>query len=1054
MTTIFGISNIKDVAILNYKGGVAFVNAKDFLDAISDGGERTIDEGNNPDISCGGWETRPQRAHGISAYGQDNYLTKKTYFGTAYSYKDGASHDDDNKYNGCSRFWNLYSDDKLTAEKKNLYDIYKFKKFSSNNRDKHNWLASDRDGRYSYSHARKFQEYWRLYYRTWDDFLSRCSGNYSEGECFNGLIEYVPKCSNKDDRFGTNCSNVCNAGFTNSTIVDNCNTGLINYSSYCSSKDNRYSNNCNFTCDPKWSNDTLRSNCNTGIVNYSDNCRSGVNRYSDNCKYTCDPKWTDSTLRENCNFGVSQDCNDYDHYKDSNNFTTCEASLANTNYAYPYTKLKDYCINEDNLHNDSICTNYQKNNDIYNRLKNDMNDICDLSKNPNNYSRCKTIIKRIDSLGDKFINWCKDNSSNEKCVDMLTSTDMSSLRDRYNNKLINDICSTGDKIITDSRCKNLLDSDNINIKNKAEDVLASYCNNNSKTFTLDPLVDNSCYRIANYKCSDTTLTDADKIKCNSYYTGILSKLETTTDVNNNVLYIFYDDNTFKRMPINYKFKSDISLTDADNPISLTTANKKTLIDIWTAKVFAFIQPDITGSYTFQVIGDDGVRFNINDKQLINNYPGYLGTQTTNAITLNKDLKYLFYFEFYENYGAAALNIKYKMNATDSFKDIPLTWYRPFKFNKTPDTLKNIFLNYMIAYPQNYFTDTNYKKKIDLINTDVIKSISDYCNVDYQKKDITTNCVKYVRNPMTYIRDNPNFDITKNDTSVSDANCTAWTVRGDCDTNPEYMLNMCPKACAAANNNNIYNKLFLDRLQNSVGILESSNYTNVYSSDYILLELIPYLKKIYSNDLSKVYKYLKDNKIITPKLIYTAEINNNYTTNLFINKIYNMFKDIPDNTETSIANSYKGISINNCIDIKNIADSKCDSIRNDNSNYAVFTQPMYLYCNANENMNTDFCQTYYNNYNDKVSDINVQNKCATLSAFENDKNVIINNIELESFTDMPEKSVESDHNSNTLLLIFIIIISIIFAGLLFTKVGIEYRNYKKNKNRQIQKFMFS
>lgn len=827
------------------------------------------------------------------------------------------------------------------------------------------------------------------------------------------------------------------------------------YGEGCQNESQRFDDSCKTICTDIYGKDTsVQYYCNKGLINYSDNCRSGINRYSDNCKYTCDPKWTDSTLRENCNFGVSQDCNDYDHYKDPNNFTTCEASLANNNYTYPYTKLKDYCINEDNLHNDSICTNYQKNNDIYNRLKNDMNDICDLSKNLNNYSRCKTIIKRIDSLGDKFINWCKDNSSNEKCVDMLTSTDMSSLRDRYNNKLINDICSTGDKIITDSRCKNLLDSDNINIKNKAEDVLASYCNNNSKTFTLDPLVDNSCYRIANYKCSDTTLTDADKIKCNSYYTGILSKLETTTDVNNNVLYIFYDDNTFKRMPINYKFKSDISLTDADNPISLTTANKKTLIDIWTAKVFAFIQPDITGSYTFQVIGDDGVRFNINDKQLINNYPGYLGTQTTNAITLNKDLKYLFYFEFYENYGAAALNIKYKMNATDSFKDIPLTWYRPFKFNKTPDDLKNIFLNYMIAYPQNYFTDTNYKKKIDLINTDVIKSISDYCNVDYQKKDITTNCVKYVRNPMTYIRDNPNYDITKNDTSVSDANCTAWAVRGECDMNPGYMLNMCPKACAAANNNNIYNKLFLDRLQNSVGTLESSNYTNVYASDYILLELIPYLKKIYSNDLSKVYKYLKDNKIITPKLIYTAEINNNYTTNLFINKIYNMFKDIPDNTETSIANSYKGISINNCIDIKNIADSKCDSIRNDNSNYAVFTQPMYLYCNANENMNTDFCQTYYNNYNDKVSDINVQNKCATLSAFENDKNVIINNIELESFTDMPEKSVESDHNSNTLLLIFIIIISIIFAGLLFTKVGIEYRNYKKNKNRQNQKFMFS
>ena len=63
MTTVFNINNIKDIAILAFDGTVSYINPEDFKNAINLSGG--INAGSNLDISCGGWETRPQNAHKI-----------------------------------------------------------------------------------------------------------------------------------------------------------------------------------------------------------------------------------------------------------------------------------------------------------------------------------------------------------------------------------------------------------------------------------------------------------------------------------------------------------------------------------------------------------------------------------------------------------------------------------------------------------------------------------------------------------------------------------------------------------------------------------------------------------------------------------------------------------------------------------------------------------------------------------------------------------------------------------------------------------------------------
>ena len=200
-------------------------------------------------------------------------------------------------------------------------------------------------------------------------------------------------------------------------------------------------------------------------------------------------------------------------------------------------------------------------------------------------------------------------------------------------------------------------------------------------------------------------------------------LEKNSDVNTNVLYIYYDDVNFQRLPVFYQFKKTISLSDIDNPKNFNSINQSILNNNWSAKVFAFIQPDTNANYTFLIGADDGIRFFINNINLLNNYPQYTNSKESNSIILNKDQIYFFYFEFYENDGAAKLSIQYKKDNQTEFKSIPDSWYKPFKlYSEINKFYEDTLLKYMIDYPQYFLSDSKYRIRLKNDNNDVNNSI--------------------------------------------------------------------------------------------------------------------------------------------------------------------------------------------------------------------------------------------------------------------------------------------------------------------------------------------
>ena len=171
MTTVHGISNIKDIAILAYNGNLSFIQPDSFNESLAGQFSNTM---NSSDSSCSDWAIDAQRSYLVTNFDKiirDSYLTGE---GDYFDINNGASHDNDNEYYGCSKFWNLFADNRMVNEKQNLYDK-KFKKFNENNQIPENWIGNEK-GRYSSSKVKFFRQYWRVYYRTWDDYydLIKC----------------------------------------------------------------------------------------------------------------------------------------------------------------------------------------------------------------------------------------------------------------------------------------------------------------------------------------------------------------------------------------------------------------------------------------------------------------------------------------------------------------------------------------------------------------------------------------------------------------------------------------------------------------------------------------------------------------------------------------------------------------------------------------------------------------------------------------------------------------------------------------------------------------
>lgn len=182
MTTVHSVQNIKDIAILAYNGNVSYVPADIFIDCINLGGGIDRDMGNG-DQKCDEWDTEPQSAYKITNH--DRLSSNSS--GSRFNKGDGAAHDNDKKYYDCTKYWNLFSDDRMTIEKQNLYNN-KFKRFNDDNNARENWIGNDEDGRKSGGPAgKRYRLFWRVYYRTIDDYfnLNKCGQDNLELNSYN-----------------------------------------------------------------------------------------------------------------------------------------------------------------------------------------------------------------------------------------------------------------------------------------------------------------------------------------------------------------------------------------------------------------------------------------------------------------------------------------------------------------------------------------------------------------------------------------------------------------------------------------------------------------------------------------------------------------------------------------------------------------------------------------------------------------------------------------------------------------------------------------------------
>ena len=162
MTTVHGVKNVKDIAILSYdsKDHGYIITADAFL-------SRLYEENGNDDSDrnqCTKDVYKPKKAYKTDMFwicGNDENCQKN----------HGAIHDNDDMYQGCTKFYNLYGNDRMTIEKEKLKNMG-FKIFDNNRDSSKNWIVIPKGGL-------KYDLYWRVYYRTWNDYLDyiKCNSN-------------------------------------------------------------------------------------------------------------------------------------------------------------------------------------------------------------------------------------------------------------------------------------------------------------------------------------------------------------------------------------------------------------------------------------------------------------------------------------------------------------------------------------------------------------------------------------------------------------------------------------------------------------------------------------------------------------------------------------------------------------------------------------------------------------------------------------------------------------------------------------------------------------
>jgi len=164
--TINGISNIIHIVLINYLAERIYIQPSLFKEIVNKAKKLNDD---TSDLGCTGDEYEA-----VNAYTINDYFSKletssdivNPGFRPSFRFNRdyGGWHDNDTKHNDCTRFHNLYADNRYVTEKKSLADDG-FKSMSGSKNDHINWLRNNRG-------ASRYDTYWRVYYRTVDDFIN------------------------------------------------------------------------------------------------------------------------------------------------------------------------------------------------------------------------------------------------------------------------------------------------------------------------------------------------------------------------------------------------------------------------------------------------------------------------------------------------------------------------------------------------------------------------------------------------------------------------------------------------------------------------------------------------------------------------------------------------------------------------------------------------------------------------------------------------------------------------------------------------------------------
>jgi hypothetical protein len=173
--TIHGIANISHIVLLNYLGERIYISASTYKNIIA---KNSYNNDDNSDLGCDDDEYDAINAYNIDADDIKNLVNSSKDMDSIFNYPTGSyrrnyhfnsgfgaphDNDDDELHNDCTKFYNLYGNDKLFSQKRELAQDG-FNRFNAITITDHkNWLRWPRgDSEYSY--------YWRVYYRTVDDY--------------------------------------------------------------------------------------------------------------------------------------------------------------------------------------------------------------------------------------------------------------------------------------------------------------------------------------------------------------------------------------------------------------------------------------------------------------------------------------------------------------------------------------------------------------------------------------------------------------------------------------------------------------------------------------------------------------------------------------------------------------------------------------------------------------------------------------------------------------------------------------------------------------------